>query len=116
MNVFENILYQMEFCLKDDHIGPGTAWITMIPYVEPNGGATIENEDEKSVTVKFFSEVKPSQMRLNLQEAVLNHPGMLLYAEVYYRWPYEIFHDRFVVKDDGRIMEYRTRSEYTEEA
>lgn len=109
-----NMLYRLTLQLEDKSWNPEACLLLLKPYIVPHYGEDIEDETETSIRVLFHSSVQPSEMKKNLAEAMKTFPGMV-YADVLYRYPDEMFHDRFVVWADGTAQEYRTRNIYEED-
>ena len=102
-----NVLYRLTLQLATADWSPNAAWLLLKPYAVPRYGEDIEEETDTSIRVMFDSTVQPDEMKRNLAEAMRLYPGMV-YADVLYRYPGEMFHDRFVVWSDGTAQEYTT--------
>lgn len=109
-----NVLYRMTLQLTSADWDPHAAYLLLKPYIIPKYGADIEDETDTSIRVLFRSTIQPSEMKKNLAEAMRVYPGMH-YADILYRYPDEMFHDRFVVWADGTAQEYTTHSVYEED-
>ena len=109
-----SLLYRLTLQLESKKLDTRAEFLLLKPYILPHYGYDIEDEDNTSIRVLFRSSVQPTEMKKNLVEAMKLYPGMV-YADVLYRYPDEMFHDRFVVWPDGTAQEYRTRSVYEED-
>lgn len=109
-----NVLYRLTLQLESDEWDPAACLLLLKPYVLPHFGHDVEEETSTSIRVLFHSSVQPTEMKKNLAEAMRLYPGMV-YADVLYRYPDEMFHDRFTVWADGTAQEYRTHSVYEED-
>ena len=109
-----NIQYRIMLQLKSAEYDPKSCWDSLKPYIKPKFGADVEDETDTSYRVNFHSSVQPSEMRKTLAEAFKTIHGVY-YADVLYRFPDEMFHDRFTIWSDGMCQEYSTRSVYIED-
>ena len=107
------ILYKLTLQLESADFDPVSCWSLLQPCVLPEQ-EDIEDEYTTSCRVSFYSTVLPDVMKRNLAYALQLYPGMH-YADVLYRYPDEMYHDRFVVWSDGTAQEFITHSLYEED-
>ena len=108
------MLYRVTIQTKSAEWNPEGAWILLKPYVLPHYGEDIEEETDTTYRVLFTSSLGPSEVKKNIAQALTIY-GVAHYVDVLYRFPNEMFHDRFTVWEDGTAQEYITHSVYTED-
>lgn len=109
------MLYRIDVQLTSSDQDPEEVWYTVLKKVlNPGYGEDIEYVDLASIRVKFDSVLLPSEVKKNLAMVMATYHG-IHYVDVLYRFPAEIFHDRFVVWNDGTCQEYRSRTVYEED-
>lgn len=109
------LLYSIDFQLANDDWNLSSMCVLLKPYLRP---VVEQDEDWRSSTsfrLIFRSSMLPGEMKLNLANALKQYSDSFVYADVLYRWPEEIFHDRFVVWNDGTAQEYTTKDVYIED-
>ena len=108
-----NMLYRVTIQTADDYSAE-SCWLLLKPYMIPKYGADVEDDDDRSYRVLFHSSLLPSEMKKNLAEALRIYPG-ILWVDVLYRFPEEMYHDRFTVFPDSTAQEYTAYVTYVED-
>ena len=108
-----NLLYRVTIQTEEDY-SAASYWLLLKPYMLPKYGVDVEDDDDRSYRVLFRSNLLPSEMKKHLAEAMRLYPGML-WVDVLYRFPDEMYHDRFTVFPDGAVQEYTSHVTYVED-
>ena len=108
-----NLLYRVTIQTEEDY-SAASCWILLKPYMLPKYGVDVEDDDDRSYRVLFHSNLLPSEMKKHIAEAMRLYPGML-WVDVLYRFPDEMYHDRFTVFPDGTAQEYTACVTYAED-